>query len=64
MNLNSNRPPQIKFLIGAWTLLWVITSMALSFTLFALQFNQSAVLAGGMKAQSALLTGGRDEAIH
>jgi hypothetical protein len=62
MNFNSNRPPRIKFIVGAWTVIWVIASMTLSFTLFGMQFNQSVLLMDGMKEQSELLTGGSYEA--
>lgn len=60
MNSNSNRPPHIKLIFGAWTVLWVVVNMGLSFALFAMQFNQSVELASGMQSQSTLLTGGSD----
>jgi len=61
MNSNSNRPPQSKLVFGAWTALWVFASMALSLSLWGMQFTQSTVLSDGMKIQSELLTGGGDE---
>ena len=62
MNFNNNRPPRIKFIFGAWTVIWVIASMALSLTLFGMQFNQSVLLMDGMKEQSELLNGDSNEA--
>lgn len=64
MNLNSNRPPQTKLVVGTWTALWVIVSIAMSLTLWAMQFSQPTAFSDGMKAQSVLLTGGNDEVVN
>jgi len=61
MNSNSTRPPQVKLLLGAWTALWVVASMASSLSLWGMQFTQSSVLSDGMKTQSELLTGSSNE---
>lgn len=61
MTFNSKKSPRVKHLLGVWTVLWVIVSMALSFSLFSLQLNQSNVLVDGMKEQTSLLTGGNNE---
>lgn len=64
MNLNSNKPAQTKFILGMWTALCVVTSMAVSLALWGMQFAQSSAMNDGMKVQSVLLTGGSDEDIH
>lgn len=64
MNLNSNKPVQTKLILGMWTALWITTSMALSLALWGMQFAQSTAMSDGMKTQSELLTGGRDEIIN
>ncbi len=64
MNSSSKKPVRVKVVFGLWTAFWVVTSMALSMTLWAIQFTQPATISNGMKSQSTLLTGGSDEGIN
>ena len=61
MNSNSNQPPKTKLVFGVWTIIWAVASVTVSLTLWTLQFHQPTNLSEGMKAQSSLLIGGRDE---
>lgn len=64
MILNNNISPKTMHIFAAWTALWAIVSVVVSITLWAMQFDQSAVLRAGMKAQSILLVGSSDEEIY